>query len=89
MDEEGGVAAFEERPRMADAAAGLSQEIRFVGDKDRDSEIILRQVVPDLVGEVVDIDGDLVIPRRPELGQDVVQQGFAADGDQGLRHAVR
>ena len=61
----------------------------LVGDGDAGAKVMGVEIVNDLVREVMDIDDEVVIATRHELGDDVVQQRLAAHGHERLGHRVR
>ena len=75
--------------RIADPPARLPQEVPLVGNGDAGTEVVGMEVVDNLIREVMDIHDEVVIPRRHELGNDMVQQRLAAHGHERLRHRVR
>ena len=85
----GGVGRSQQRLRVPDAAARFAQQIRLVGEGDLHAETVVRRhIVADLVGEMMDVDHDVVVAGGDELVEDVPQQRLAAYGHQRLGHRV-
>ena len=74
---------------MLDSTPRFPEEVPFIRHRNIRTEVIDAEIVDDLVREVMDIDDDIIIPRRDEFGEYVVQQRLAADGHERLRHRIR
>ena len=68
----GNLSLQEQRRRVLDSPACLAEEIPLVGNGDAGTKVVGMKIMDDLVGEVVDVHHDVIIPRRHEFGDDVI-----------------
>lgn len=74
---------------MAKAASGLEQHVSLVGEMQAASEgIVLRTEVDNLVGEMVDIDGDIGDAGGTQLVYLPFEQGLAPNRQKGFGNTV-
>lgn len=74
---------------MAKAASGLEQHVPLVGEMQAASEgIVLRTEVDNLVGEMVDIDGDIGDAGGTQFVYLPFEQGLAPNRQKGFGNAV-
>ena len=60
MDQEGAI-PLQQGPGMADGSPGFPEQVRFVRNPDPHAELRIGEIFPDLTGEMMDVDDDVVI----------------------------
>ena len=77
----------EQRQRLDDAAAGAEHRVALVGD-DHARARAARDMIDDLVGQIMHIDDGLADAGVAELVEHMIEQRAAGHGHQRLRHPV-
>ena len=76
--------AVDQRRGLDEPAAGLHQQVALVGDHHLKPVRAARQMRFERVGEIMDVDDDLLDARHAQLLEHMVEQRLAVDLDQRL-----
>ena len=88
MNQDGLLRRKQEVLSVGNAAAGLQQLLRLIRNLNVYTVIVGGQILPDLGGEVVHIDHQMVITCCAQFHYHVMQQRLSTHGHQGLGHGI-